>query len=211
VRVCPSSAMVQLGNIMSARSVVDVVERDKVFYEKSSGGVTLSGGEVTQQPAFATEILRLSQERGINTAIETCGFASWDVMTTVLKYTDLVLFDVKLVNDEKHKRYTGVSNSLIIDNLRRISELGMDLIVRVPVIPGCNDYEEDLNDVIELVASLTKVSAIHLLPYELFGITKYDRLGREYVVGETPPPSEERMKELGALFSKRLSNVQIGG
>ncbi len=152
VDVCPASSFIAAGKVMSSAEVVDLVKRDKIFYDKSGGGVTLSGGEISLQADFSGEVLRRCKAEGIHTAIETCGYCLFPDLEKILKHTDLVLYDLKFVDPEKHRKYTGVDNRIILENLRRIAESGLSHIVRIPIIPGCNDGEEDIRLAVDFLS-----------------------------------------------------------
>ncbi len=209
--VCPAGALGFVGYQISAEEIAATALRDKVFYEKSGGGVTLSGGEATTQPEFARDILRLCREEGIHTAIETCGHSPWEDLERILEFTDIVLFDLKVVNSRRHRELTGVSNELILANMQRVSQSGKEMVLRIPVIPGLNDSEEDLVDSIAIIKSLPVCPGVHLLPYELLGVEKYRRLGRDYRLEGVQLHSEGELEQLRLYFIERGIDVQIGG
>ncbi len=211
LEVCPTGALSLIGYQISSEEVVETVLRDRVFYEKSGGGVTLSGGEVALQPDFAREILKGCRDKGIHTAIETCGHAPWREMEKVLEYTDTVLYDLKIVNSKKHLEFTGVSSELIFANMRKISDAGKELVLRLPLIPGLNDGEDDLSAAAELILSLPACAGVHLLPYELLGVDKYKKLGRGYELDKIRPPGEDFLEKVQSFFAARGIDVQIGG
>ena len=190
--------------------VMRVVERDLVFYEESGGGVTLSGGEPLLQPAFARALLEACRTRGIHTVVETCGMADRNVLLEVAERAGLVLYDLKVLDAEKHRRYTGAPNDRILDNLRVLAISGRPLVVRLPVIPGVNDGAEDLAAYIDLLAQLG-LRRVDLLPYHRIGIDKYRRLGRSYRLSETPAPAAERSRALAERFRSEGFEVTIGG
>ncbi len=211
VDACPAASFIAEGTCMSPGEVVDIVVRDKVFYDKSGGGVTLSGGEVSLQAGFSSEVLRLCGTVGIHTAIETCGYCLFTDFEKILKHTDLVLYDLKLIDSGKHRRYTGVDNRIILENLTRTADSGIPYIVRIPIIPGCNDDEEDVRLAVDFLSGLKNLEAVHLLPYEMFGMPKYERLGRSYRLPDLLPPEDHRMKEIQQAFLSGGWQVQIGG
>lgn len=210
--VCVTGGMTRIGTWVAADDVVDVVQKDKVFYDKSGGGVTLSGGEVTLQGPFACEILMKCKAKGIHTAIETSGYSQWDSLKSLLNYTDLVFYDLKVIDAGKHVAFTGVDNAVILENAKRIAGLGIPMIIRIPIVPGYTDSKCDLKHAAEFIASeLTDREGVHLLPYETVGVAKYERLGREYALKEVIPPSNGSLADIGAMFDRYGLKVQIGG
>jgi len=213
VEVCPTEARVLMGKWFTPEEVFNVVVRDRVFYETSGGGVTLSGGEPLAQPEFTIAVLKLCRDAGIHTAIETSGYASWEVLRRVLEYTDLILYDFKHMDPRKHKEYTGVSNELILENARRISrESSVPIWARVPIIPGYNDSFENFEATARFIANeLGKaVKQVNLLPYHRLGESKYERLERSYSLA-IEPPTEEHMLRLKKIFESYGLETYIGG
>lgn len=200
-----------IGRDVSVREVMEEVEKDIPYYDRSGGGVTLSGGEALCQPEFAESILRACHESGINTAVETTGFAEKRVLDRVIPHVDYVLMDIKHINSKKHKEFTGQPNELILENAAYIAELSENMTVRVPVIPTFNDTEQEIRDIACFAARLSKVTRLHLLPYHRLGRDKYTGLGREYLLdGIEPIPSEK----INALYEAACESgliVQIGG
>ena len=163
-----------------------------MFYKNSGGGLTLSGGEVLMQSGFASKLLKKAKELGIHTAIETSGYAQWDSFKSVLDYTDLVLLDIKHVDNEKHISYTGVSNSLIMENLKKIQKIGKPYIIRIPVIPGFNMDEKSIGEYIDFLTG-SGIEEVNLLAFHQLGESKYDMMGREYGYSGVKPPTDEQM------------------
>ena len=178
VDVCPESARAMVGEAWSVGRLLDEVERDVLFHDESGGGITLSGGEPLAQAPFAISLLAECRRRRIRTAVDTCGFADWDDLESVAGMTDLFLYDVKHVDDDRHLELTGVSNERILENLRRLDNEGQALWIRYPIVPDLNDADEDVAALGELVAHLKAVEAIHLLPFHRGGEGKLERLGR---------------------------------
>lgn len=182
VEACPSGALAVKGVRMSADAIVAKAERLKPFFDHSGGGVTLTGGEVTQQAGFAEAILEGCQERGIHTAIETCGACRWEVLERLAARSDLVLFDLKLMDDAEHRRWTGASNRGILANAARLA--GRDVVVRVPLIPGITDTEANL-DALFAFLSGSGLRRVELLPFNPSSGAKHEWLGRTFgVAGE---------------------------
>jgi pyruvate formate lyase activating enzyme len=199
-QVCPSGAREIIGREVTVPQVIEEVARDIIFYDQSGGGVTFSGGEPLLQPDFLGALLQECREREIHTAVDTSGCASFNVLNRICGDVDLFLYDIKLMDDEKHRRYTGVSNGLILKNLQEISQRGHEIIVRVPVVPDVNDDEENICKLGDFVTSLAHRPQIDLLGYHKLGLEKYRRLRRAWNLPETQPPSAERMAEIAATL-----------
>jgi len=208
-RVCPSKALTLVGTYVRPQDTLKVVMRDREFYERSGGGVTLSGGEPLYQPDFTREILRLCKSEGIHTALDTSGYASWRTIEGILKYTDIVLYDIKHMDPHLHKEYTGVSNEVILDNLKRIAILGIPIIIRIPIIPGLNDSYENLSKAADYILKLSSVIEIDLLPYHRLGEPKYRMLGRNYPLSVLRQPDREYMRKIAEIFTQFGVKVNV--
>ena len=200
-----------VGRDVTAGEVLDIVCKDRPYYRRSGGGMTLSGGEALCQPDFAHALFAGAKERGIDTAIESTGFAPYEDIARVLPYIDHFLMDIKHTDSDKHKLFTTQPNELILQNAQRIAENAHELIIRVPVIPGFNDTEREIGDIARFAASLPRVKQIHLLPYHRLGQDKYEWLGREYTLAEILPPPDERMQALKRVAEATGLYCQIGG
>ena len=200
-----------IGEDISVKEVLYQIERDRPYYRRSGGGVTLSGGECLFQPDFAYGILRACKEAGISTAIETTAAADFSVIEKLLPEIDYVLMDIKHMNPIKHKEYIGRDNSIVLENAKRISEYGANLTIRVPVIPGFNDSEKEILDIVNFVNTLKSVKNIHLLPYHRLGRDKYSGLNRNYLLDLIEPPSAEKMERLLEVVNAAGLNGKIGG
>ena len=200
-----------VGRDVTVGEIIDVIERDRVYYRRSGGGLTLSGGECLTQPDFAVALLKAAKERGINTAIESTGFADFSVISRYLPYLDLYLMDIKHMNSAKHKEFTSQPNEKILENARKITNAGTRLIVRTPVIPTFNDTKEEIAAIAEFARSLRGVKEMHILPYHRIGMDKYKGLGREYSLTGIEPPSKEHMSELLEVVESYGLKGQIGG
>ena len=202
-----------IGRDTTVEEMLQVVEQDRPYYRRSGGGLTLSGGESLCQPEFARDLLRAAKEHGINTAMESMACAPFETIEEILPYLDLYLMDIKHTNPAKHKEFTGRSNELMLENAMKIAKSGMtELSIRVPVIPGFNDTQEEIRDIAEYTKRLGSVKRLHLLPYHRLGQDKYEGLGREYLMGNIEPPSNETMEML--LKTAELASgieCQIGG
>lgn len=202
-----------IGRDVTVEEMLQVVEKDRAYYYRSGGGMTLSGGECLCQPEFARDLLRGAKERGIHTAIESMAGMPWENIQMVLPYLDLYLMDIKHTNLEKHKAFTGRSNERMLENARKTALSGMTrLVIRVPVIPGFNDTVEEIQGIARFAATLPGVDKIHLLPYHRLGQDKYTGLGREYLLDGVLPPSAEHMETLKkAVHAVCGLDCQIGG
>lgn len=202
-----------IGRDTTVREMIAEVEKDRPYYYRSGGGMTLSGGECLCQPEFSRDLLRAAKERGINTAIESMACADYEKIRQLLPYLDLYLMDIKHTNPEKHKMFTGRSNELMMENARKVALSGQTrLIIRVPVIPSFNDTVEEIQGIAAFADTLPGVEELHLLPYHRLGQDKYEGLGREYLMDGILPPEPEKMKTLKMAAESTASlRVQIGG
>ena len=200
-----------VGRDVTVGEVIEEVEQDRVYYKRSGGGMTLSGGESLMQPDFATALLQAAKDRSINTAMESTGFADFEVIKRYLENLDLYLMDIKHIDSEKHKAFTGQSNERILENARKIAQTGTHLIVRTPVIPTFNATKDEIAAIAKFASTLSGVTEMHLLPYHRIGMDKYAGLGREYTLKELEPPSKELMNELLAVVNSYGLKGQIGG
>lgn len=200
-----------VGYDTTVKEVIEEVMHDMPYYRRSGGGLTLSGGECLWQPDFGVALLKAAHENGINTAIETTGFADWEVIEKFIPEVDVFLMDIKHINSAKHKEFTTRPNELILENARKIAEKAKRLIIRVPVIPGFNDTIEEIGEIAKFTASLPNVNEIHLLPYHRMGKDKYDGLGRPYLMGDVPSPTSAKMQELLAVCKSYGLTTHLGG
>ena len=186
---CLGKARVLYGRAVTADDLIPELLEDKDFYLSSGGGVTLSGGECLVQADFCSELLERLKAEGINTALDTCGCVPWDSFEKVLPFTDTVLFDLKAVDEEVHKLCTGVSNKLIIENLRRLDGLGANIEIRIPFVPGYNDGE--IEKMAELLSSLPSIKRMRVLPYHNLAGSKYEALGMVNTLPDRLPTDKE--------------------
>ena len=209
---CPSEALKLVGEEMTVTQVLKVIERDRVFYDQSGGGVSLSGGEPLLQPEFSLSLLKACKERGIHTAVDTCGHVDSDVLMRISEHVDLFLYDLKLINDEKHEKFTGVSNRLILENLKELSDSGQKMVVRLPLVPGINDDETNIQEVGEFFSSLGGVKEINVLPYHKGGVEKSRRLNAsEDHLYNNSPPSDETLSRVEKKLKSFGLKVELGG
>ncbi len=199
-----------VGEDVTVEYVLSEVERDRAYYRRSGGGITLSGGECLCQPKFSLALLKAAKEVGINTAIETAGYADREVVASIIPYVDTVLMDIKHINSEKHKAFTSRENEKILENARYIAENAKELIIRTPVIPTFNDTEEEIRNIAEFAVSIG-VKEMHLLPYHRIGSDKYAGLGRRYEMAHIEPPHNDRMQELMKVVTDTGLKCLIGG
>jgi pyruvate formate lyase activating enzyme len=211
VEACYAQAREMVGREMTVAEAMAEIERDIPFYDESGGGATFSGGEPLLQPAFLLELLRACKAQEIRTAVDTCGYASWEAFDDIRAYVDLFLYDLKLIDAERHKQFTGVSNAPILENVEKLSQLGHVIILRVPVIPGINDDDESIHQMGAFAAELPHLDRLDVLPYHSLGSEKYGRLNKEYGLPETRPPTGERVAEIVRMLEASGLDVRVGG
>jgi len=210
IEKCPALAREIIGEKLTIEEVIKEIEKDLVFYEESSGGVTFSGGEPLGQSEFLEGLLNGCREKKIHTAVDTSGYISWEILNKISPKVDLFLYDLKIMEDKRHKKYTGASNEIILENLKKLSSIHNNISVRFPVIPGINDDYQNIKKTGEFLSSL-KITQVNLLPYHYIGIDKYKRLGRDYKLAATQPPSEEKLSEISGILRKFNLNVKLRG
>jgi len=197
---CPSGAMRVKGERMSVAEVMREVEKDIPFYKKSNGGVTISGGEPLLQADFVEQLLKACKEKGLHTLIETSGYVAWEAFERVLPFTDQFFYDVKLADNALHRKYTGVLNDRIMDNLARLAALGAAVCVRAPVIPTINDNVKELDNIAHILKEC-KISNFELLPFHQYGKGKYSSCGIAYELEELETMSDDAIKALSEHFN----------
>jgi pyruvate formate lyase activating enzyme len=200
-----------VGQKMTVVDVLREVASDCIFYDESKGGVTFSGGEPLMQPEFLKALLEACQAKGIHTAVDTCGYAAQEHLVAIAPLTDIFLYDIKLINDVKHIELTGVSNTLILDNLKSLGQAHNNIWIRIPVIPGLNDSAEELEDMGRFIATVSGVQQVNLLPYHKTGIHKFKRLGQEYRLSSITPPSDKYIETLVERFTAFGLKTKAGG
>jgi len=206
-----SETIERIGREISVQEIIAEIERDLVFYDQSGGGVTFSGGEPLMQPDFLYELLLECRKREIHTALDTSGYASSEVISKISEKVDLFLYDLKLMDEKEHIKYTGVSNKPILENLKGLSEENRKIIIRIPVIPGITDTDRNINQITEFVLSVNNVKEIDLLPYNHLGDSKYTRFNipnRMAGLKLSPSNTIEKIKE---KFENKNFKVKIGG
>ncbi|HWR06443.1 (2S)-3-sulfopropanediol dehydratase activating enzyme [Sporomusa sp.] len=182
---CPSKALHTFGRQMNVTDIIKIVEADSAFYMRSGGGLTISGGEPLMQADFVIDILKETKRRRLDATIETCGYASWDDLRRVAEYLKTIIFDIKSMDSDKHREFTGLNNDLILANLTALRSTfpQLRILVRTPVIPGFNDSEEDIGAILDFIKGWHNTS-YELLPYHRLGQQKYNYLGRDYPMGD---------------------------
>lgn len=210
VNVCPASALTLKGTEMTVEQVIKELMKDATNYRRSGGGITLSGGEPLVQYEFSKEILKASKAQGWNTAIETTGCAGDAAIEEVIPYVDLALMDIKNINSDIHKKYTGVSNEIILKNAKKISNI-TKMVVRVPVIPNFNYDEKNILDICNFAKTLNNINTIHLLPYHNYGENKYNLLGRDYFMKDFTQLHKKDIEFLKEIVEKQGFKCIIGG
>jgi pyruvate formate lyase activating enzyme len=210
VQVCPADARHLMGKRTDVPELMSAIRRDVLFFDESGGGVTFSGGEPLSQPGFLEAALLACKLERLHTVVDTCGYAPSSVLLRLISYVDLFLFDLKFASDARHLPVVGVSNAPILANLALLVSEHRDVVVRIPVIPGINDDDENLQQSFDILSNLG-IRRVDLLPFHEAGVEKYRRLALPYRLGQVQPPSSEVMQELAARFSDRGFEIKIGG
>lgn len=203
--------MKTIGRDVTVAEVMEEVKKDRNYYRRSGGGLTLSGGESLLQADFAAALLRAAKDAGINTALESTGCAEYSKIQKLLPYLDTYLMDIKHINGAKHKEFTGADNKLILENAMKIARDAKQLVVRVPVIPTFNDTDEEILDIAKFASALPNVNKIHLLPYHRLGADKYKGLGRPYSMGDVELIPNEKMEKFKKIAESTGLLCTIGG
>ena len=209
--VCFTGAVEEVGRKVEASELVKELEKDVIFYDSSQGGVTLSGGEPLAQPEFVLELLQRCKEKGIHTVLDTSGFGSPEALEAISRSTDLFLYDLKLMDEKRHIEYAGVSNRVILENLKLLKKLGKKIWIRLPLIPGINDDEENIKATADFISSVSPVEQVNLLPYHNISMEKYRRLLKSYKGYNIPVPTKKDIEKTAALYEQHGVNVCIGG
>ncbi len=210
--VCPTKATEISGHEESIEEIMNIIERERVFFDQSGGGVTFSGGEPLMHSSFLIKLLDACGERGIHRVVDTTGMAKTETLLDVAKRTDLFLYDLKLIDSERHKKWTGVGNEKILENLKILSESGAAINIRIPLIKGVNDDIENIEGTAKFIASLAgDKKPVNLLPYHNIAQKKYEKLGREWKPDEMAEPTKNEQTEIISLFSNYGLTAQIGG
>ncbi|MDI6846483.1 MAG: glycyl-radical enzyme activating protein [Candidatus Saccharicenans sp.] len=211
LRACQREAIDIAGRKVTVEQIVNEAEKERVFFDQSGGGVTLTGGEPLAQPEFAGALIDSLKSRGFHVALDTSGYAPSEVFQRLASRVDLVLFDLKIMDDPLHKKYTGVSSRVILENFRSLDQLGKPVWVRFPLIPGINDDRENLEAMASFLSGKKSVEQVNVLPYHKGGVEKIRRLGREGEFAVFEPPSEEKVLAVIDFFARRGFKVKRGG
>ena len=193
---CYAGAKYVTGQDYEVEELFHEIEKDRMFYSMSGGGVTFSGGEPLSQPEFLTKIAKRCREEGIHVMLESCGFANYEKFKTVLPYINAMFMDIKHIDPERHKELTGQDNVLILENIRKIAEFGIPITARTPVIPGYNAEESNIRGIAEFIKTVPNIKDYELLAYHNLGESKYRALGRDYELHDVETPSREYMNHL---------------
>jgi pyruvate formate lyase activating enzyme len=211
VDACAAEARQAAGRIITTGDLMTIIKKDIPFYDESGGGVTFSGGEPLMQHMFLLELLRACGRERIHRTVDTSGCIDTEILMTIARETDLFLFDLKMMDSERHRKYTGVSNHLILNNLKQLARSGVDITVRIPLIPGINDNDENIDFTGMFLRVLPEIHKVHILPYHDFQKNKYIRINTAYLANHIPPPTNAEL----AAVKKRLEafdlDVDIGG
>lgn len=210
IDVCYPGALGMFGERMTPGELLKIVKGDEIYYRDSGGGVTIGGGEPSFQPAFTLEFIRECKNNYIHTAVDTCGYTSTDEGRRVLLEADLVLFDLKGINTEQHKKNTGVPNEIILENLKMLNSAGKPIIIRIPIIPNLTDSNENIELSAKFLSTLKSVQRVDLLAYHEYGKTKYEQLGRDYTLNLVRV-TEEKLNDIKCTFERYGLSVQFGG
>jgi len=211
IEACPGGAREIIGSQTTVAEVMAEVEKDVVFYDESGGGVTFSGGEPLAQPEFLLALLNQCRARGIHTAVDTSCHAQGDVLGMISEKTDLFLCDIKHMNSERHRQFTGVENGLVLDNIRELSEAGKQIIIRIPIIPNFNDDATNIEATGGFAASLSGIRRIDILGYNRGGNEKSRRLAAGVDLIQVERPNDQKMNSIAERLEKYGFRVKIGG
>lgn len=207
---CPSNARELIGKEITVKDLMKEIIKDEAFYDESNGGVTFSGGEPLLHADYLNNVLKSCKSKGIHTTIDTSGFAAWEQFEKIVDNVDLFLFDIKHMNNEKHMEYMGVGNEVILENLKKLSERGSNIYIRMPIIAGVNDDDENIDKAVDFISKLNIIH-VNLLPYHKMGMDKYRRLNMAYKLSGLEMPSDEVMSKIADKFKKAGIKIKIGG
>lgn len=209
---CAVNAFGIIGKRMTVDEVMKIVCKDEYYYRKSGGGLTIGGGEATAQPDFTLALVRACKENYIHVAIDTCGFTTTENGRKALEEADLLLYDVKGIDPAEHRRNTGVSNEIILDNLKRLDSMGKPIIIRYPFIPGYNDSQETIKAIAALLEKLKSVQRVDIIGYHEYSKTRYKELGMQYPLEHIKStPTNERLESVKTIFEQHGLKTQLGG
>lgn len=208
---CLAEACEMAGQELTVSEVMAEIEKDTAFYDESFGGVTFSGGEPLAQPDFLFALLKACRGHQIHTVLDTSGFSTWNVLDRIRNFVDMFLFDLKVMDDLQHRRVTGVSNRTILENLQALSADGHRIRIRLPIIPGITDDDDNILAIGAFAAGLPSIPPIDLLPYHHLAAAKYERLGKGYRLPDSRPPTEDTLTRLANLLRSQGLTVNTKG
>jgi len=200
-----------VGREISIDALFTEIKKDAVYYDESGGGVTFSGGEPLMQPEFLESILKLCKQENFNTTLDTTGYCSPEIMQSIHKYVDLFLYDLKIVDDKLHQKYTGLSNTQIFENLKFLQRKKKNLIIRFPIIPDVTNTESNINQIIDFLKSNNSINEINILPFHKIANHKYTRFQIENKMKKTKEPSKEEINRIKKQFESAEFKVSVGG
>ena len=209
-RQCPTCAFQIIGSRMTADDLIELIAKDRVFYDHSGGGVTFSGGEPFMQPEFLGLMLARCREKGLHTAVDTSGYAAWSIIEPLCATINLFLYDLKLMDDAAHLKYTGVSNRRILENLKKIAETRRPVQIRVPLVPGITDSERNISAVMEFLKTMPALKDVSLLNFHKGGEQKYRRKAMAYAMSGARPLEDQAVERIKTLFEKKRFHVSVG-
>lgn len=209
--ICPAEARELAGKYQSVENLMEIIEKDVLFYDESGGGATFSGGEPLLQTDFLLELLKACGQRDIHRAIDTTGYADTKLLMEIARETELFLFDIKLMDPQKHKQYTGVSNRKILHNLERLAREAVEITIRIPLIPGINDDDENITRTGTYISRLPGVENVDILPYHEAARYKYLKISTNYNAKNILPPTRDRLSAVAQRLESFGLKVRIGG
>jgi len=209
--VCVYEALEIVGREMTVQEVMEEIEKDRVFFDESGGGITFSGGEPLMHVDFLEALLKEIGKKNIHVTLDTSGYVAFEDLGRICDKVDLFLYDLKIMDDEKHEKYTGVSNKIILENLRKLTELGKSVAVRIPLISGINDDNQSIHMFVDFLQSLKNIKQINLLSYHRGGCEKYKRLRKEKFEKTFNSPSDKRIEDIKKIFTDSGFSVRTGG
>lgn len=200
-----------IGRSMSVNEVLNEIKKDIPIFDESKGGVTFSGGEPLSQPDFLLEMLKRCKSMEIHTAVDTCGFAKQEILQGLIPFTNLFLFDLKLASDSDHKKFTGVSNAIILKNLELIIQSEVKVIIRIPLIKDITDTEENLKSLKKIISQYPSIQRVDVLPFHNIAKSKYERFGKKYQLKDAEPYDDKKAEQIRDYFMETIPFVSIGG
>lgn len=205
---CSTNALEVVGKYYNVSHIISTIKKDIIFYDSSNGGVTFSGGEPLLQWRALLKLLEACFVEEIHTAVDTSGFASWDILKKIAEKTDLFLYDLKMIDDTKHRKFTGVSNKIILSNLKMLSKGNKDIIIRIPFIPGVNDDVENIEQTGHFLSKLDHIKQVEILPYHNFHLSKYKKLDKPFSGENIELPSEDQVLAAQEVLNRFNLNVK---